>query len=64
MQHWLVCENYGKSFCLYDERAAGRLKGDPARCVKHGAILNWAPHATIGKSRKEARELLERKEQK
>lgn len=37
--NWLVCDRH---VCLYSERGMERLKSDPPRCVKHGAILSWA----------------------
>lgn len=55
--NWLVCDGdfSGDSYCLYSEQATARMKNDPCCCIKHGAILNWADHATIGMTRKEAR---------
>ena len=38
--NWLVCDRHA---CLYSEAGMERLKSDPPRCVRHGAILNWAP---------------------
>jgi hypothetical protein len=34
---WFKCD---KGVCLYDQAGVERLKSDPARCIKHGAILN------------------------
>jgi hypothetical protein len=65
VNHWLVCDGVtgDRGFCLYSERGASRLRSDPPRCVKHGAILEWAAHCTIGKSREEARRLLTQTEE-
>ena len=35
---WFVCD---KNICLYSDRSMRRLKSDPCRCVKHGAILTY-----------------------
>jgi hypothetical protein len=66
---WLICENAssfgggfsggGGGYCLYDADRAKRLKSDPYRCVKHGAILDWAGFRFDGMTRKEVRRLID-----
>jgi len=39
---WFTCDT-GK--CLYSEQTMRRLKSNPCRCVKHGALLTHAIQA-------------------
>jgi hypothetical protein len=44
MLRWCVCDNLryeGDPVCLYAEASLRKMKSD--RCIKHGAILDYAP---------------------
>jgi hypothetical protein len=59
-RHWMVCEPLGQrdqTPCLFDEETALR-RGDPPRCIRHGALLFSARHLD-GFSREEARRRLD-----
>jgi hypothetical protein len=51
MTAWLVCDD---GVCLYNENSLRRIKSDPPRCIKHGAIL-FTRTELNGMSRDEAR---------
>lgn len=56
-RYWMVCDDT-KSPCLFDEDTALR-RGDPPRCIRHGALLFNCSHMT-GMSRADARRQLDR----
>jgi hypothetical protein len=43
--HWMVCDvmDRRETACLFDEETALR-RGDPPRCIRHGALLFGAMH--------------------
>lgn len=57
---WSVCEHHG-SPCLYTERGRSAIeqRQDPARCIKHKAILTWE-HSLYGLTRDEAKKEVRR----
>lgn len=48
---WLECEDGG---CLYAEESTYKLKSDPPRCIRHGAILTHSYDLYGCRSRSEA----------
>ena len=38
---WFVCDvmNRYETPCVYSNEAVGKLRSDPPRCVRHGALL-------------------------
>ena len=48
---WFTCDGTRDtarrkgSVCLYSEQSMRRLKSNPCRCVKHGALLTYAIQA-------------------
>jgi hypothetical protein len=57
--HWMVCDVTDKrqTRCLFDENTALK-RGDPPRCIRHGALLFSASYLD-GMERKEARKRLD-----
>jgi len=62
MTHWMVCDcgHYVsaplKKPCLFDE-GAGLRRGDPPRCIRHGALL-FSDSTLSGMTREEARRVV------
>lgn len=56
-RHWMICDDT-KSPCMFDEEAALK-RGDPPRCIRHGALL-FSERRYDGLSREQARKLLDR----
>jgi hypothetical protein len=55
--HWMVCDvgaSRKETPCLFDEATALR-RGDPPRCIRHGALL-FSDTTLNGMTREQARE--------
>jgi len=57
MKRWMVCDEMKATPCLFDEEA-GLKRGDPPRCIRHGALLFSQRHLD-GLSRDEARKRID-----
>jgi hypothetical protein len=57
-RHWMVCDvtDRRETPCLFDEEAALR-RGDPPRCIRHGALL-FSDTTLTGMAREDARKRL------
>ena len=58
-RHWMVCDvmDRRETACLFDEETALK-RGDPPRCIRHGALLFGQRHLD-GLTRKDARKRLD-----
>lgn len=43
-KQWAVCDaTHGENPCLYSQNGIQKLKGNHARCIKHGNLLDYFP---------------------
>jgi hypothetical protein len=48
---WFVCDERRGTPCIYSNEALGKLKSDPPRCIRHGALLfSTARHDGMSRS--------------
>ena len=58
-RYWMTCDPIGRSKnkpCLFDEET-GLKRGDPPRCIRHGALL-FSDVTLNGMSRAEAERIV------
>ncbi len=59
-RHWMTCDPIGRRSydkpCLFDEETALR-RGDPPRCIRHGALL-FSDTTLDGMSLREAQRIV------
>jgi hypothetical protein len=54
-KRWHVCDEMHEPPCIYDDSTVHRLRSDPLRCVRHGALLFYQK-AYDGQTREQIRQ--------
>lgn len=57
MKIWFVCDENHETQCIYTNEAVDKLKTDPIRCIRHGALL-FSSKAHDGMSRAEIEKVI------